>query len=63
MGEETVDIVEGDVDRVIGLDLKGSLVGGKSELISCFHKFNLFYLVNFTMYLVVNGIKKRLGSS
>ena len=38
MDKRPVDIIEDDFDRVVGLELKESLIGGKSELISCFHK-------------------------
>jgi hypothetical protein len=33
-----VDIIEDDLRRVVWLELKGSLIGGKSELIGYFHR-------------------------
>jgi hypothetical protein len=33
-----VVIVEDDFDRVVEPEFKGSLIGGESDLISCFHK-------------------------
>jgi len=41
MDKRPVDIIEDDFDRVVGLEFKGSLIGGKGKLISCFHRFNL----------------------
>ena len=41
MDKRQVDIIEDDFSRVIWLELQGSLIGGKGELIICFHSFNL----------------------
>jgi len=38
MDKRPIDIIEDDFSRVVGLELKGSLIGGEGELISCFHK-------------------------
>ena len=41
MNKRPVDIIEDDFDRVVGLDLKRSLIGGKSKLIGCSHRVTL----------------------
>lgn len=38
MDKRPIDIVEDNFSGVIGLELKGSLISGKGELISYFHK-------------------------
>ena len=37
MDEGPVDFIEDYLDRIIGLDLKGCLIGGESKLIGCSH--------------------------
>lgn len=36
--DKRVDSIENDLSRVVWVELKGSLVGGKGELIICFQR-------------------------
>jgi len=40
MDKRPVDIIEDDFDRVVEPEFERSFIGGESELISCFHRFN-----------------------
>ena len=41
MNEGPVNVIEDYLNRIIGGELQGSLIGSKGELISCLHRFNL----------------------
>jgi hypothetical protein len=62
MDKIPIDIVEDDLSRVVELELKGGLIGGKSKLISCFHRFNLLLLGQFYHVAGGEGTKRRLKS-
>ena len=62
MDKRPTDIIEDDFSRVVGLEFKGSLVGGEGKLISYFHKTPPMLFGQF--YQIAGGevTKERLGN-